>query len=189
MSTSVSPSPCYLVPRGHGRKLELSNKIIHDLWTVKFWTETVVYQIDRTSKLSLAAALNPNQADGLQKKGAWRAAFRYLSWPPVALKKLSGPDLHTHHHFGSIVLGFFFVLFSVWWDVVLRVGMVGESVFTVYLLHAWAVWKLCVGQTPRLVLVCGRLVCGARYSSIRLRWMLRFRTIICLSRFLHLWSE
>lgn len=65
---------------------------------------------------------------------------------------------------------FFFVML----DVVLCVCVCGRggrargSVFTVYLLHARTVWKLCVGKSPCRVTVRGSAVCGARYSSVHL---------------------
>lgn len=47
-----------------------------------------------------------------------------------------------HHHFG------FIVCLSVCGETPCCVGG-GQSFLAVYLLHAWTVWKLCVGQTPR----------------------------------------
>lgn len=46
-----------------------------------------------------------------------------------------------HHHFG------FIVFLSVCGETPCCVGG-GQSFLAVYLLHAWTVWKLCVGQTP-----------------------------------------
>lgn len=105
----------------------------------------VVYQIDHTSKLSLAAALNPNQAasgdlfraDVIQKTRAWRALFRV----PV-MTSCSSCLVQTFTRI--IALAPLFCFLSVvgrraaWEGVWGGVG-VGESVFTVYLLHAWTV--------------------------------------------------
>lgn len=62
----------------------------------------------------------------------------YLSWPTATV--VSSKPSH-----GSS-LGLHCFSFCLWWDDTLCGG--GKSFITVYLLHAWTILKLCVGQTP-----------------------------------------
>lgn len=97
---------------GNSRKLELSNKIKHKFWIVKFWTETVVYQIDHTPKLSLAAALNSNQAAGDNFFRADVIQKTWASWAWIGVPVMTSIAAGWPSHASSLWLHCF-VLFSV----------------------------------------------------------------------------
>lgn len=106
-------------------------------------------------------------AGQMHKYGLVQCCTGYLSWS-------TGRVVWSKPSHGSSPR-LYCLSFCLWWDDMLRGG--GRSFITVYLLHAWTILKLCVGQTPAET-GRGTTVSSVNNTNITSRGTNRFRTII-----------